>query len=176
MRVMKNSKRAVLSRGYGTLLGEITHLLEEARRQSARSINAILTATYWLVGWRIVEYEQSGEARAGYGEQLLEQLSHDLTTRFGRGFSVDNLETMRLFYRAYPDHAISETASRNLGPKKSETVSRKFDLHALADRFPLSWSHYVLLIRRTNSTEARSFYETEALRGGWSVRQLDRQI
>jgi predicted nuclease of restriction endonuclease-like (RecB) superfamily len=55
-------------------------------------------------------------------------------------------------------------------------VIRKFDLERLATVFPLSWTHYVHLMRRTRSTDERTFYEAEALRGGWSVRQLDRQI
>lgn len=124
-----------------------------------------MTATYWSVGRRIIESEQGGEGRARYGKALLQRLSADLTTRFGRGFSVDNLETMRLFYLTYPpDDNISET------------VSRKSDVGDLAARFPLPWSHYVLLLRRTKSPAARSFYEAETLRGGWSVRQLERQI
>ena len=135
-----------------------------------------MTATYWLVGQRIIEQEQSGKARAGYGEALLERLSGDLTERFGRGFSVDRLETMRLFYLTYPPEEISATASRNLEPHKSATASREFDLTPLTKRFTLSWSHYTLLIRRSRSPEARIFYEEEALRGGWSVRQLNRQI
>jgi predicted nuclease of restriction endonuclease-like (RecB) superfamily len=123
-----------------------------------------MTATYWEIGRRVVEFEQSGKQRAAYAEGLLKHLSVDLTAKFGRGFSVDNLETMRLFYTSYP------------APDISETVSRKSDIAPPANRFPLSWSHYVMLVRRTRSPEARSFYETEALRGGWSVRQLDRQI
>ncbi|MBF6595603.1 MAG: hypothetical protein IVW51_14325, partial [Thermaceae bacterium] len=106
---------------------------------------------------RIVEVEQQGQERAGYGERLLEQLSADLTARLGRGFSVDNLETMRRFFLAFPGAQISETVSRE-------------------SPFPLSWSHYVLLVRRVRSEEARAFYHAEALRGGWSVRQLERQI
>jgi predicted nuclease of restriction endonuclease-like (RecB) superfamily len=92
---------------------------------------------------------------------------------------------MRLFYLSYLDaRKISETPSRKLLPAPSgaveleisETVSRKSGLVLLAERFPLSWSHYVMLVRRSRSPEARAFYETEALRGGWSVRQLDRQM
>jgi predicted nuclease of restriction endonuclease-like (RecB) superfamily len=92
---------------------------------------------------------------------------------------------MRLFYLAYLSvRAISETPSRKLVPASpeaattyiSETVSRKSNLACLAEEFPLSWSHYVMLVRRSRSPEARAFYETEALRGGWSVRQLDRQM
>lgn len=165
---------------YDCLFAEISGLLEKARHQSARSVNAIMTATYWLVGRRIVQYEQGGEQRAEYGEKTLGQLSSDLTKRFGRGFSVDNLENMRLFHLFYVDACQaagkSETSSRKSIHGKSETLSRIFDLDMLSKRFQLSWSHYVYLIRRAKSDEARSFYETEALRGGWSVRQLDRQI
>src|SRR5512141_1893799 len=86
--------------GYSVLLADVARVIEEGRRAAARSVNAVMTATYWLIGRRIVEQEQGGQARAGYGETLLARLSADLTTRFGRGFSVDNLETMRLFFLA----------------------------------------------------------------------------
>lgn len=162
--------------GYDGLLADVEGVIEQARRAAARSVNALMTATYWLIGRRIVEQEQGGQARAGYGEALLARLSADLTSRFGRGFSVDNLETMRAFSSAYPPVAISETASRkSLATRRSETLSRDSDLAELAGRFRLSWSHYVLLVR-TRSEHARAFYETEALRGGWTVRQLRRQI
>jgi hypothetical protein len=118
----------------------------------------------WDVGRRMIEFEQHGASRAKYGGALLTKLSEDLNGRFGRGFSVDNLETMRLFYLTYPEKQIFETLSRN------------FDFTALAKRFPLPWSHYVLLLRRVKQGDARSFYEMEAIRGGWTVRQLDRQI
>lgn len=152
---------------YHSLIGDISALLQAAHQRTARSVNAIMTATYWEIGRRIVEFEQEGKNRAQYGAQLLAQLSRDLQGRYGRGFSADNLETMRLFYSIYPSLQISETVSRKLVASKSEVLNVQF---------PLSWSHYVLLVRRTESAEARSFYEQEALRGGWSVRQLDRQI
>ncbi len=172
----KSAHKSVVLHGYEHLIADITGLLEEARRQSARSVNAILTATYWQIGFRLVEYEQRGKQRAEYGEQLLRHVSTDLTARFGRGFSADNLETMRLLYLAYPSVMISETSSRKSRSAKSETPSRKSDLQRLVNRFQLGWSHYVMLVRRVASEEARTFYEAEALRGGWSVRQLDRQI
>jgi predicted nuclease of restriction endonuclease-like (RecB) superfamily len=165
------------AKSYDPFLKDIVQLLEDARRYTTRTVNAVLTATYWEIGGRIVEFEQAGKSRAEYGASLLERLSGDLNLRFGRGFSVDNLESMRLFYLAYPPSRISETLSRKLDHKiKSETVSRVFKLPEVAACFPLSWSHYVILVRRSRSEEARSFYETEALRGGWSVRQLERQI
>ena len=151
-------------KNYDVLLKEVADYLAEARRTSARTVNSVMTATYWLVGRRIVEFEQGGKERAGYGEALLKQLGEDLTNQFGRGFSHDNLETMRLFYMAYSSEKISET------------LSRKLEAVQLAGVFPLSWSHYVLLVRKSRSPKARAFYETEALRGGWSVRQLDRQV
>src|SRR5213594_2597786 len=83
--------------GYDRLLGEITGLLEQARRQTARAVNALLTATYWEIGRRIVEFEQQGKEKAEYGERLIERLSADLTQRFGRGFGAVNVWQMRRF-------------------------------------------------------------------------------
>jgi hypothetical protein len=167
---------------YDGLLSGVVSLIEEARRVSARTINAIMTATYWEIGRRVVENEQGGKRRAGYGEELLKKLSADLTGHFGRGFSSDNLENMRRFYMTYKAAKISETPSRKLSKKKSETVSRKsqtpsaeFSVRELAQRFPLPWSAYIRLLAVKNK-HARAFYEQEALRGAWSVRQLDRQI
>ena len=71
---------------YGGLLTGISELLDQARRMSARTVNNVLTATYWEIGRRIVEYEQGGKARAEYGGELLKRLAADLTRRFGRGF------------------------------------------------------------------------------------------
>lgn len=165
-----------LKENYNLLIGDISSLLESARRTSARAVNTILTAAYWEIGRRIIEYEQSGEERAEYGHQLLKNLSYDLTKNFGRGFSADNLESMRLFYLTYSLIEISETVSRKFDLEKSETSSRKLNDEFFSERFPLPWSHYVMLVRRIKEDDIRKFYESEALRSGWSVRQLDRQI
>jgi len=165
-----------LKENYNLLIGDISSLLESARRTSARAVNTILTATYWEIGRRIIEFEQSGEERAEYGHQLLKNLSYDLTKNFGRGFSADNLESMRLFYLTYSLIEISETVSRKFDLEKSETSSRKLNDEFFSERFPLPWSHYVMLVRRIKEDDIRKFYESEALRSGWSVRQLDRQI
>lgn len=87
---------------YRDTLSDVVALLEDGRGAAARSINALMTATYWLVGRRIVESEQGGQGRAEYGQALLQRLSADLTKQFGRGFGADNLELMRLFYQSYP--------------------------------------------------------------------------
>lgn len=181
--------------GYGDLVGSIAALLQEARRTSARTVNALMTATYWEIGRRTVEYEQGGKQRAEYGAALLKRLSVDLSARFGRGFSERNLEQMRLFYLSWPISQTLSAESEAAGGsrtswRKPQTASAKIpealsrisggppallSLHDLASRFSLPWSAYVQLLS-VKSDEARRFYEAEALRGGWSVRQLDRQI
>ena len=99
---------------YGSMHGDIVALLEAARRAAARSVNVLMTATYWEIGRRIVEFDQGGQNRAGYGQALIKRLSADLSRRFGRGFSERNLEQMRLFYQAWPITHISQTPSAEL--------------------------------------------------------------
>jgi predicted nuclease of restriction endonuclease-like (RecB) superfamily len=148
------------------------------------------------VGRRIVEYEMAGESRAEYGEQLLKKLGSDLSATHGRGFSQQGLYKMRAFYLGWE---ICQAASGKWqvrakcpdlpkvpGAKIFPTPSGKsqtphpqgLPLEAagsFADVFPLPWSHYVRLMAVPDDF-ARWFYEAEAIRGGWSVRQLDRQI
>jgi len=109
--------------GYGNVLDELVALIESARRAAARSVNAVMTATYFLVGRAIVEHEQKGAARAAYGDQLLERLGTDLSGRFGRGFSRQNLQSMRIFYATYDD-AIRQTLSGKSGRITSAVKSR----------------------------------------------------
>ena len=111
-----NSAGARVSQGagqsnYRAWSGGIAALLEEARRQSARSVNAILTATYWEIGRRIVEFVQQGETRAEYGDEVVRQLSRDLTKQFGRGFGYINLGMMRRFFLTWSPEVIVQTLS-----------------------------------------------------------------
>jgi predicted nuclease of restriction endonuclease-like (RecB) superfamily len=152
--------------GYGHLVAGISDLLERARRSSARAVNGILTASYWEIGRRLVQFEQGGQARAEYGEALLKRLAQDLTAQHGRGFGVVNLSLMRRFYLTWPLASILQTPSEESSAAAVPTAP---------PAFPLPWSHYVRLLSVEN-LNARRFYEAEALRGGWSVRQLDRQI
>lgn len=153
---------------YNSILSDVVELLEQSRRLTARSINAIMTATYREIGRRIVEIEQKGEERAEYGGELLKRLSKDLTDRFGRGFSRQNLQQMRLFYLGWQK-------CQTVSGKSADTQISRYNLAEIAKHFPLPWSHYVLLLS-CKSEYARDFYEKEALRGGWTVRQLKRQI
>ncbi len=182
---------SIASSGYAGIHVGIVELLQAARQAAARSVNALMTATYWEIGRRIVEAEQKGKRRAGYGEQLIERLAADLTHQFRRGFSRQNLQQMRAFYQLWPrieirqtlsgESEILQTVSENSNlqiPQTTSAISTVSKFPALADianRFPLPWSAYVRLLS-VKSDFARQFYETEALCGGWSVRQLDRQI
>lgn len=128
------TKKAMSSRSdYHKLSEDICRLLERARQEAARSVNSIWTVTYWEVGRRIVEHEQKGSGRAGYGEAILQRLSADLTRRLGRGFSADNLERMRLFYLYWPADRISASLPRK---SKADRGGQK------SAALKLSWTHY----------------------------------
>ena len=121
---------------YAELLRGVVSLIEQARLAAVRSVNVVLTSTYWLAGQRIVEHEQSGSKRAGYGEALLKRLALDLTAHLGRGFSERNIEQMRLFYLGWPNPQTvsAESAEASI----SQTLSAKSPIWP---RFPLPWSH-----------------------------------
>jgi predicted nuclease of restriction endonuclease-like (RecB) superfamily len=139
----------ITAKNYEKLLSDIRSLLEEGRKKAVTQINNIIVNTYWSVGKQIVEFEQKGNARAEYGQNILEKLSIDLTKHHGPGFNLTNLKYMRQFYSIY---------------RKS---------HALRDK--LSWTHYRTLIK-LDSNEKRVFYENECINGRWSSRELERQI
>lgn len=174
---------------YSNLVTEIVSLIEQGRKTAVQYVNTALVVTYWLVGRRIVEYEQKGKERAEYGGELLKKISVDLTKRFSKGFGYINLNLMRQFFFAYPFKQILYTASEESSkPKIIQTPYKQFQksqtafgqskteiIQALSKKFPLSWSHYCLLMRIDESFK-REFYESECISGNWSVRQLDRQI
>ena len=191
-------KKLSKSNKYFALVTDLASLIDQGRRTAVRYVNTALVTTYWLVGRRIVEYEQKGKERAEYGEALLERLAKDLTKKSGKGFARENLRLMRQFFLAYQQTQISQTVSGKLSMErngqtlpaeliaKSQTMSGKFKKgctmpiqseisHTLCAQFPLSWSHYCLLMRFDEPFK-RGFYESECIRGNWSVRQLDRQI
>lgn len=179
--VLKGTTKAPKrTEGYESLLARIIEEVNEARHLSARVVNAAMTATYWLIGRHIVEFEQAGKARAEYGEALLGKMATDLTARFGKGYSTRNLEQMRLFYQSWP---ILQTPSAELeAPRKSQTPSAEssdaqivqtpsgkspalpeaLNLQAVASRFPLPWSAYVRLLS-VKDKAGRRFYEEKAL-------------
>ncbi len=176
--------------GFENLVGLFEQTQTALRNQAARSVDIALVVRNWLFGWYIVNYQQHGFDRAEYGKQLLEKLSGVLSKRLGKGFSVDNLELMRKFYKAYElqnadfgksetlsriSSAISESPSRTLVQVTELTAGMNEIRQTLSAKFNLSWSHYVLLLT-VKSLDERRFYEIEAQNNCWGVRELKRQI
>lgn len=155
------------------LSNKISNLIEQARLQIVRNVNHIMVCTYYEVGKLIVQTIQEGEKRAEYGKNILKEVSLDLTSLYGKGFSVDNLENMRNFYLLYNyKFENSETLSRISEFQNSETVSRNYIKDSNSY---LSWSHYLILMRIADIKE-RNFYEIESSQNQWSVRELKRQF
>ncbi len=137
------------------LVERIEQLIIEAKKRTISAVNTAMVYTYYEIGRMIVDDEQQGEERAKYGKAVLKELSIRLTNKFGKGFSVENLDRMRYFYKTY-----SKTNS-------STVLTNSY--------FTLSWSHYLKLMRIDNPEE-RSFYEIEARENNWSLRELQRQF
>ena len=169
--------KTTILHNYDNIHTGIGGLLKAARAAAARQVNSLMTAVYWDIGRRIVESEQGGEKRAEYGDVLIQRLAHDLSSSFGRGFGPRNLAQMKSFYLAWAPNKILQTPSaKSLPPIRISDISKDTaSISILASHFPLPWSAYVRLLS-VKSLEARAFYEAEALRSGWSIRQLNRQI
>ncbi|MCD6067765.1 MAG: putative cytoplasmic protein [Bacteroidetes bacterium] len=135
-----------------TLYSEIKGILEEARNSAVRAVNFSMVLTYWEIGRLIVEEEQKGKSRAGYGDMIIEELSDKLSAEFGSGYSITSLKNFRQFFKAFPQ-----------------------DRKSSALRSQLSWTHYRLLMRVV-SKEARHYYLEESISQNWSSRVLERQI
>ena len=168
--------------GRGSLMERVVSILEQARANVTRAVNSNMVIAYWLIGREIVETLQSGEGRADYGQSLLEDLSAQLTHRYGQGFSIRNLRNFRLFYQAFRDRSpIRQTVSAELTELTQNHVLA--DMQTALESFGklsgfsqnLSWSHYLTLTQVENRAE-RQFYEIEAERANWTVRDLEHQI
>jgi predicted nuclease of restriction endonuclease-like (RecB) superfamily len=175
----------------------IRQILESARTSVARSVNTTQVMANWLIGQEIVEEEQKGHRRAGYGENLIRELAVRLQADYGTGYNLTNLKLFRKFYFEYPRLAEAQKgyALRNLSSTGLESASRQKG-HALRDQSPstailyaprreswtpgklhpnLSWTHYRTLLR-VDKPQARAFYEIEAIKNNWAARELERQI
>lgn len=146
--VLSNGQ-AISDSEYVRLVSLISDTWEKAKGRAALAVNTELLDANWQTGRYIVEFEQGGNAKARYGEQLIINLAKDLTRLRGKGFSRSNLIYMRKFYLTFP---------------KSETLSHQ-----------LTWSHYFELLKCDDSLEMQ-FYMKECINQGWKVRELKRQI
>ena len=134
---------------YQDIYSEIKGALLQAREQAYSAVNLSMVQAYWQIGRIIVEHEQNGSLRSGYGKGVLQNVSERLQQEFGTGFSVRNLQQMKKFYVLFPN------------------------TNAL--RSQLTWTHYRALLRVEDDT-ARNWYMAECIQAGWSSRQLERQI
>lgn len=169
------------------LFARVVDIIHASRQHVARSVNTAMVQAYWLIGRDIVEVEQQGKARAGYGDELITRLAKHLRGEVGKGFGARTLRRIRLFYLTYPEGSAlppelgsSEIRTALLSksePGKNRTAPLSNSPGVPAARFAptLSWTHYLILLKVTNPA-ARSFYEIEAAREGWSSRELERQV
>ena len=157
------------------LYGRVREILDAARSNIARTVNTTQVVANWLVGREIVEEEQAGKRRAGYGEALLADLAERLLQEFGKGWSVRQLEYCRSVYFSYPLLLGTEksNAPRSISDLPVDSKSEAWKPGRLNPN--LSWTHYRNLLRVSRDA-ARTFYEIEAARNAWSARELTRQI
>ena len=167
----------------GTLLERVRELVRAARKSAGTAINSLQVITSYEIGRIIIEHEQQGVRRAGYGKSVLKTLSERLTAEFGRGFSKSNLEYMRRFYMEYCNRVAqiaqmpsgqSQTPLPRSAPEHLFNISQTPSAQ-LAAAFPLPWSQYVFLLGIRDSAE-RQFYEIEAAHNSWTLPELKRQF
>ncbi len=185
----KNGSREAAKSTKESLFERVRSIWEESRGLATRSVNTAHVCANWLIGREIVEEEQAGKDRADYGKEIITNLSARLRKEYGEGFSPSALKYMRTFYVQYPNllqirHAVRGESCNSL---QNNVLQISHALRHLSDSpqkegwapgrlHPrLSWMHYRTLLR-VDREEARAFYEIEAIRNGWSGRQLERQI
>ena len=184
--IVKNGQEQV-SVNTDALFNKVSAIIEEGRKYVSTAINLAEVYSKYQIGMYIVEEEQAGNKRAGYGKQVLLNLSERLTEKYGDGWSVEQLTLIRKFYTVYSnsvnaDYEIQNTDLEITESAPAKIVNTVYQIQNLPEsidpssmpRFTLSWSHYIVLMRIMNEEE-RQFYEIEALREHWSVRHLQRQ-
>lgn len=136
------------------LLHDLSVIIGEARHKAYTAVNIVMLQRNWLLGRRIAEEELKGEDRAEYGAKIIQLLSSELTSRFGKGFDYSSLYKYTRFYKCFPE--ILDSASPKSIPM-------------------LSWTHFRTLLQ-VDDDAARNWYLKEAAEQTWSVRTLQRNI
>ena len=170
---------------------DLKSIVSTARNMSFRAANLMQVACNWLLGWRIVEQEQQGKARADYGKRIIEEASKILTENFGSGFSETQLRNCRKFYQMFGFLQIQQALpaefkneilkiQQTLSAKSMQSPKRQSDvLNQQQVELPLlsqlSWSHYECLMRVAD-LEARTWYMQETASQQWDYRTLKRNI
>lgn len=177
------TKQLISSADQAGLLSRIRGIWESQRAQAARSVNTAHVCANWLIGQQIVEAEQGGARRAGYGKALLQGVSVQLKQEYGDGFSVSALQYMRSFFLAYPALLPKQHALRVKSDEQPIRHAVRAELAAVeiegwqpGTLHPgLSWTHYRRLLKEQRRP-VRDFYEIESVSNGWSARELERQM
>ncbi len=156
---------------------EIKQILAQARQKAYSAVNSTMVQAYWLTGWRIVEEEQNGKQRAGYGEEIIKKLASELTRDLGKGFSERSLREFRQFYQQFPElflfgQAESDQLTDNI-QRTPFAISENPIWRTLFAK--LHWSHFQRVLRISDK-QARMYYLTEAASQNWSISILDRNI
>ena len=86
---------------YLNLFERISSIIEQSKQKIVSTINTEMVCCYWEIGKEIIEEEQKGSERAEYGKAIIENLSKNLITTFGKGYSQRNLWSFRQFYLTY---------------------------------------------------------------------------
>lgn len=168
------------------LIESISQTADYFQREAMRQVNTHLTLRNWVIGFYLFEYEQKGQDRAQYGERLYQEIARQLKDR--RGFSKRNLHLFVALYKTYPQivqtlsgqfmqqnwvSPIVQTVSAQLAQSKNTTGLQPTDSQLLVSR--LSFSHFIELIQ-ADSFLQRTFYEVEAIKNNWDVRELRRRV
>ena len=181
--IEKSGKAQILEK---QLFLDSCSIIEQAQRAAYRSVNETLIKRNWLLGMRI-QHEILKERRAEYGEQVIKNLSKELTMKYGDGFSRNNLYRFISFFKSFPDifnTAIGETGIVPSVMGQSDKVPSPMGFSDGQDIYGqlkstqpirLSWTHYSIILQEPN-TEARAWYEREATREMWSTRTLQRNV
>ena len=159
-----------------SLFVNIKSLIEQSKSFIVQNVNTTLVFTNFHIGRMIVKDEQQGKERAVYAEKTLKNLSKKLTKEFGKGYSEDNLNRMRAFFLLYQnrisasvmrkfittDEKNASVMRKSLIAKfeKAEPESVQSPFAKFTERFKLSWTHYIFLMK-INNDEERNFYEIE---------------
>lgn len=185
---------------FSPLHDRIRRIIESARSGAARSVNTAQVVSNWLIGREIVEGEQAGRLRAGYGDRLMRSLAERLRVEYGAGYGLSNLKMFKSFYLVYGDlfgpqkgHALrglfeaKGDSAKGHAPRDQSPASVSFSLSAIlrAQRQEswkpgllhsnLSWTHYRMFLK-AEEPDKRAFYEIEAIKNSWSARELERQM
>lgn len=169
---------------YNQLIDTIENTHISLRKRAISSIKKQLVIRNWLIGFYIVEFEQHGEERAKYGENLTINISKDLTKKGIKGMSNRSIKDFRQFYQAYPqilqpvaakleNLSIGQPVAAQLKIAKTHLLHSTITPEKLLSNF--SFRHFSALMRIKEPLK-RTFYEKEAIKGQWEARFLERQI